>query len=138
MSILQRDMVSATAPIQVCAGLPGGVEAKVHAARELFADEKTEALILVDAENAFNALNRRAALNNIRIVCPELSYREPARLFVAKSDREILSEEGVTQGDNAAMGIYDCSTIPRSSPVSLVTIPHPTRFHQVPLPKKMK
>ena len=44
--------------------------AAVHAARELFEDEKTEALILVDAENAFNALNIRAVLNNIRIVCP--------------------------------------------------------------------
>ena len=67
---------------------------------------------------AFNALNRNAALRNIRIVCPELStyvinsYREPARLFISQSDREIMSQEGVTQGDNAAMGFYACATIP--------------------------
>ena len=33
MSHVQRDMVSATAPTQVCAGLPGGMEAAVHAVR---------------------------------------------------------------------------------------------------------
>ena len=118
MSVLQRDMVLATAPVQVCAGLAGGVEAAVHAARQLYEDKDTEALILVDAENAFNALNRDAALRNIRIVFPELSayvinsYREPARLFVSQSDQELMSQEGVTQGDNAAMGFYACSTMP--------------------------
>ena len=82
----------------------GGVEAAVHAARQLLEDKDTEALILVDAENAFNALNIDTALRNIRIVCPELStylihsYREPSRLFISQSDREIMSQEGVTQG----------------------------------------
>ena len=118
MTVLQRDMVRATAPLQVCAGIPGGVEAAVHAARQFFEHRDTEALILVDAENAFNSLNRDAALSNIRLLCPELAsyvintYREPARLFVYNGDKEILSEEGVTQGDNAAMGFYACATIP--------------------------
>ena len=107
MRIVQRDMVSATAPIQVsCAGLPGGVEAAVHAVRDIFNNQETEAIILVDANNAFNSLNREAALSNIRVVCPELatyainSYREPARLFIARSAMEILREEGATQRDN--------------------------------------
>ena len=52
MSIVQRDMVSATAPIQVCAGLPGGVEAAVHAVREIYNSPDTEAIILVDTDNA--------------------------------------------------------------------------------------
>ena len=118
MNIVQGEMVSATAPIQVCAGLPGGVEAAVHAAREIFESQDTEALILVDADNAFNSLNREAALMNIRVVCPELapyvinSYREPARLFVSGSNQELMSEEGVTHGDNAAMGFYACATVP--------------------------
>ena len=69
----------------------------MHAARELFEDPDTDALILVDAENAFNALNREAALNNINVICPELAtyllntYREPARLFISGSDKSILS-----------------------------------------------
>ena len=118
MQVLKREMVECTAPIQVCAGIPGGVEAAVHATRRIFEEKDTEAIILVDASNAFNSLNRNAALNNIKIACPTLatyiinSYREPANLYVANSDKMILSEEGVTQGDNAAMGFYSCSTIP--------------------------
>ena len=50
--------------------------------REIFNDEQTEAVILVDASNAFNSLNRQVALHNIRIICPAFSpilintYRE--------------------------------------------------------------
>ena len=118
MQVLKREMVTSTAPIQVCAGIPGGVEAAVHATRRIFEDQTTEAIILVDAENAFNSLNRSAALSNIKLTCPALatyiinSYRKPANLYIANSDKIILSEEGVTQGDNAAMGFYSCSTIP--------------------------
>ena len=118
MTLLQKDLVGATAPIQVCAGLQGGVEAAVHAARDCFEDPETEAIILVDAENAFNLLNREAALNNMYIVCPEVAtyimntYRMPARLFIAGGDEHLFSEEGTTQGDPPAMGFYACGTIP--------------------------
>ena len=44
---INKDIVEATAPIQVCAGIPGGVEAAVHAARSMFNEEKTEAILLV-------------------------------------------------------------------------------------------
>ena len=33
-----------------------------------FADDKTEGSLLVDAENAFNKLNRTAALENIKVL----------------------------------------------------------------------
>ena len=94
------------------------MEAAVHAAREVFNESSSEALILVDAENAFNALNREAALNNINVICPELAtyllntYREPAQLFISGSDEVILSEAGTTQGDPPAMGFYACGTMP--------------------------
>ena len=113
-----KDLVGATAPIQVCAGLQGGVEAAVHAATDCFEDPETEAIILVDAENAFNLLNREAAINNMYIVCPEVAtyimntYRMPARLFIAGEDENLFSEEGTTQGDPPAMGFYACGTIP--------------------------
>ena len=54
-------------------------------------------------------LNRHVALHNIQITCPEIApyiintYRAPARLFVSNTDEELLSEEGVTQGDTTAM-----------------------------------
>ena len=59
------DLVAATAPLQTCAGLPGGIEASIHAMMRIFNDEETDAILLVDARNAFNAMNRQAALHNI-------------------------------------------------------------------------
>ena len=73
----------------------------------------------MDAENAFHRLNREASLLNMNIVCPEFqkylvnTYRKPSRLFINDGDGEyILSEEGSTQGDNAAMSMYSCSIKP--------------------------
>ena len=46
---------NATAPLQTCAGLTGGIEASIHAMRRRWEDEDTEAILFVDAANAFNA-----------------------------------------------------------------------------------
>ena len=48
--------------------------------------EGTDELLLIDASNAFNHINRLAGMHNIRITCPEVSlyintYRYPSRLF---------------------------------------------------------
>ena len=49
---------------------------------------ETVAVLLVDADNAFNRLNREVALHNIQYTCPPLAtilgniYRVPSRLFV--------------------------------------------------------
>lgn len=46
----------------------------------------TDAVLLVDADNAFNRLNRAVALHNIQYTCPPLAtiltniYRAPSRL----------------------------------------------------------
>ena len=72
--------------------------------------------LLVDATNAFNALNRQVALHNIRRLCPPIatilinSYRCPTELFV--DGDIILSQEGTTQGDPLAMAMYGLATIP--------------------------
>ena len=70
-SILKPDLVGSTAPIQVCAGLQGGVEAAIHAMRQMYNDPDCDAVLLVDANNAFNSLNRSVALNNLKFTCPE-------------------------------------------------------------------
>ena len=83
--------------------------------KEIFNEEETERVILVDASNAFNNMNRLAALHNIRVICPAIStilinmYRIPARLFIAGGG-EILSREGTTQRDNLAMPFYALGT----------------------------
>ena len=49
---------------QLCSGLQAGMEGAIHAVKELF-DVNRDAdwgLLLVDAKNAFNSLNRAAAL----------------------------------------------------------------------------
>ena len=90
----------------------------MHALRRIYEDPDNEAVLLVDAENAFNSLNRRAALNNLQYTCPEFfkyilnTYRAPADLYVSNSDETIVSEEGTTQGDTSAMGVYACSLMP--------------------------
>ena len=63
---LKPELVNNTAPIQTCAGLPGGIEASINAVRQIYEDPATEGILLVDARNAFNALNRKAALNNLK------------------------------------------------------------------------
>lgn len=70
----------------------------------------------MDASNAFNSLNRGAALHNIQHLCPTLStiltniYPQATELFV---DGIILfSEEGTTQGDPLAVLMYALATIP--------------------------
>ena len=55
----------AAGPIQACAGHRGGTEAAVHAMKEAFENKETEAVLLVDATNAFNSMNRGTALHNM-------------------------------------------------------------------------
>ena len=115
---VNMDVVEATTPIQICSGIPSGVEAAVHAIRSMYEDPNTEGVLLVDASNAFNSMNRNAALKNLEVTCPQLStfmtntYRTPSKLLVRDSDETLSSKEGTTQGDVAAMPFYACSTMP--------------------------
>ena len=70
LSIIGQDIADATCPLQLCAGLVGGCEAAIHAIQKLFSNTSTEGILLVDANNAFNVLNRQAALHNISVLCP--------------------------------------------------------------------
>ena len=117
MSVVKKDVVDASGSLQLCAGQKSGSEASIHAMHTIFESDDTDAVLLIDASNAFNALNRAAALHNIRILCPIIAiyaintYRQPARLFVI-GGKEIVSAEGTTQGDPLAMGLYALSIQP--------------------------
>ena len=101
---------------QLCGGQLSGIEAGVHATRDMFEADKEQAALLVDASNAFNSLNRQVALHNIRRMCPVIArvlintYRNSTELFV--EDNSLLSQEGTTQGDPLAMAMYGLATIP--------------------------
>ena len=119
-TVVKPELVNSTAPIQTCAGLPGGIEASIHAMRKCFDDPSTQGILLVDASNAFNALNRKASLNNLQYTCPEFSgyvrnlYNGDAELFVAGSDETVMSCEGTTQGGTESGGYYSQGLIPIS------------------------
>ena len=115
--VLRPDLQKAAGDLQMCVGQEGGCEAGVHAMHSIFSEEETHGIIQVDANNAFNTINRKVFMYNIRIICPEIAifvvncYQEPARLFVM-GGLEILSLEGTTQGDPTAMPVYAESIIP--------------------------
>ena len=73
MWVVKEEVQLAAGSLQLCAGQPGGIEAAIHAVHKLYEDSNTEAVLIVDARNAFNELNRKAALINIKRICPALS-----------------------------------------------------------------
>jgi len=73
-------------------------------------------VLLIDASNAFNSLNRCVFLYNLYYICPPLAitvsnvYREASSLFI--DSQSLLSEEGTAQRDSLAMAMYALSTTP--------------------------
>ena len=126
MKIAKKDVIEVSGSLQLCAGQKSGSEAAVHAMHAIFEADDTDAVLLIDASNAFNALNRAAALHNIRVLCPMIAiytintYRNPARLFVT-GGKEILSAEGTTQGDRLAMALYALSIQPLITSLQVVS-----------------
>ena len=97
--------------MQLSLGQRAACEAAVHALSSMFSENDSDAILLVDADNAFNQINRNSMLHNIRIICPIIatyfmnSNNQEARLFIPGGE-EITSAEGTTQGDPTAMPIY--------------------------------
>ena len=127
LTILNFDILEAVGPSQLCAGQDSGCEAAVHTIRHLYSDSNIEGLLLVDASNAFNRLNREVALRNILHLCPSLgrvlvnTYRVGVNMYIG--GETIRSVEGTTQGDPMAMAMYALGTLPlihNSDPSKLI------------------
>ena len=73
MVVVKEDVRRAAGNLQVCAGQQAGAEAAIHAMREIFGQESCEAVLLVDAKNAFNTINRNTMLHNINYRCLSLA-----------------------------------------------------------------
>ena len=82
----------------------------------IFEDDNTDGILFVDAANAFNNLNRKVSLFNIRCLCAPISnilincYRTSAHLYVG--GLILYSEKGTTQGDSLAMAMFALATVP--------------------------
>ena len=117
MTTLRRNILESAGDLQLYAGQRVGCEAAVHALSSMFSEDYSDAILLVDADNAFNRVNRNVMLDNIRIICPIIAtyvinlYSREARLFTSGVE-EITSAEGITQGDLTAMPIYALGSVP--------------------------
>ena len=116
MRIVKHDLQEAVGSIQLCAGQDAGCKAAIHAMECIFAEDDTEAMILVDSTYAFNRLNRQVTLVNCEVICPALSpilintYRNNSWLLI--DGQCMLSKEGTTQGEPLAMAMYAIGTQP--------------------------
>ena len=105
---------------QLACELKTGVEGAIHALSDVFDDNKEDGcgMLLMDASNAFNSLNRETALWNARKLWTRCSrfifntYRGFASLFVAGAVEVIYSREGTTHGDPLARFFYGVSLFP--------------------------
>ena len=77
----------------------------------------TDTVLLINAENAFNFINHKVMLHNLKFFCPIIAtyiincYAIPSRLFIVGGG-EILSSEGTTLGNPTAMGAYALGILP--------------------------
>ena len=115
MSAFSEDVTTVFSDAQMC-GRSSGSEVAIHGMR-MFQEKNSDAVILVNAANAFNNLNQKVLLHNIKFIYPEIAtyvnncYLVPARLFVS-GRLEFTSREGSTQGDRLSMAIYAIGITP--------------------------
>ena len=88
-AMFKEEVKEAAGQLQVCAGHRAGSEAATHAMNQVFNEEGADGVLLIDATNAFNQMNRAVTKHNIRITCKEISlyiintYRSPSRLLIS-------------------------------------------------------
>ena len=99
VSVLKKDVIKCTGRLQV-----------VHSMNMIYQDEKTDAILLVDASNGFSSLNIQSLLQYISLLSPSIPifvkscYSTPSRLFIA-GGTEITLREATTQDDPVSMAI---------------------------------
>ena len=117
MRLLRNDILKAGGSLQLCAGQDAGSEAAIHAVYDMFNEENTEAVLMVDASNAFNSINREVFLHKTKVLYLALAtfintcHSIPSDLF-AQGGKRLKSLEETTQGDPAAMAIYALGITP--------------------------
>ena len=82
---------------------------------QVFVEERTDGILLIDASNAFNQMNRSAALHNIQVTCKEMSlyiintYRSRSKLLFALEVKDIFTggyDAGGSRGYSLVLGQY--------------------------------
>ena len=119
VSAIKEEVISSVGSLQVYAGQWIGYEV-IHATDLIFKEENTDAVLLIDAENAFNLINREAFIDSVKIICPAFAtfgrfvsncYLSSFRLFIIGDD-ELKFTEGTIQGDPIVRIQNAIATIP--------------------------
>ena len=89
--VAKQDVMNASGAMQLCAGQKRGGEAAIHGMCNIFEADEIYAVLLVDASNAFNSLNRRLCglIVRVRVV--------PRRTVVGDIDRRFDNLSGSHQ-----------------------------------------
>ena len=88
VSHLKEHVIQSVGSQQVCARKDAGFESLIHAMRTIYKDQSAETVLLVDASNAFNSINRNVFLHNVEVICPSITpyvkncYSVNSRLFI--------------------------------------------------------
>ena len=130
--ILKEDIIRSVGNLQVCTGHESGCETAIHAISQIFNKKDSEAVLLIGASNAFNAVNSKLFLQNVSMICPKIAffvrncYSLPSRLFIIGRS-ELKSCEGTTQGDPVAVTIYASNLIQ----LSLMVVHQAEQLHRM-------
>ena len=73
VSTIREDITESVSSLQVCAGQEAGSQAAAHPMHEIFKEQDTEAVLLIDATNAFNTVNIKVVLLSVKVICPAIS-----------------------------------------------------------------
>ena len=103
-------------PLQLCVGVSGGCEIAARIAQLAYdADagpDETMSLILLDLQNAFNLLSRKAVFEGLKLYAPyfvrwfRTFYGRPRDLRLLSGDVVGVSACGLMQGDPLAMSMF--------------------------------
>lgn len=103
MRVVKFNLIDFVCPLQYCIELKAGCEVAFHFMSQTFECNITDAILLVDASNAFNSLNHSTILLNIEAIFPALPpilinrYHLPSTLYI--NSYSIPSQEETIQGD---------------------------------------
>lgn len=114
---IEKNTLQAPGSLQLYGGQVAGSETVIHAKYDIFNDGNTKGILLIYAGNAFNLINRKVMLYNLKFICLVIAtyisncYICPAALFVI-SEGELLSQEGTKQGDPTSVDAYAVGVLP--------------------------
>ena len=66
---IRPEIVECAVCLQVCAGQKAGFEAAAHAMNDIFNEAESDAVLFIDAANAFNSINHKAMTTIYNLCC---------------------------------------------------------------------